>query len=254
MKRIRNNFIVLNLISVLICTPIAAGIVVFFASNQQSNSMGLTMSGRKLVYLVACTALLTALMQTCIVTIISERKIMPQIRRYISGVSNRAYRDPLTHVRNKAAFTDTMEELRKHMDAGERDFALLMMDLNNLKEINDTYGHDCGDDYLISSCRMICQVFRHSPVFRIGGDEFVVLLQNEDLRNHESLLAELDRRMSMTQDEEEVWRRISIAKGIAFCTDKDDVPLAVFRRADGKMYRNKDEMKRSAYNRSKKTS
>jgi GGDEF domain-containing protein len=54
-----------------------------------------------------------------------------------------------------------------------------MFDLNDLKHINDRYGHERGDEYIVNCCRLICQVFKHSPVFRIGGDEFVALLRGE---------------------------------------------------------------------------
>ena len=90
---------------------------------------------------------------------------------------------------------------------------------------------------------MICRVFRHSPVFRIGGDEFIVILQNEDLDNHDKLLAEFDRRMIASQKESDPWKVVSVAKGLAYCTVSDETPDDVFKRADEKMYQDKKNMK-----------
>lgn len=59
----------------------------------------------------------------------------------------------------------------------------MSLDLNFLKVINDTYGHEKGDISIKTICRIVCNVFDHSPVFRVGGDEFVVILMNEDLNN-----------------------------------------------------------------------
>ena len=73
---------------------------------------------------------------------------------------------------------DKVEELKETMKTNKHTkFALVECDINGLKGINDTYGHEIGDVYIVNSCRGICSVFKHSPVFRIGGDEFVVILQ-----------------------------------------------------------------------------
>ena len=63
-----------------------------------------------------------------------------------------------------------------------------VFDCDNLKQINDQNGHDKGDIYIRAASQLICRVFAHSPVFRIGGDEFAVVLQNEDFINREDLI------------------------------------------------------------------
>lgn len=60
------------------------------------------------------------------------------------------------------------------------EFALLVADVNGLKEANDALGHESGDQLIKNTSRCICKIFEHSPVFRIGGDEFVVILTGED--------------------------------------------------------------------------
>ena len=80
------------------------------------------------------------------------------LKKYISGMRYKAYSDPLTHVKNKNAYEMEKERLERQMHAGDAKFALLMLDTNDLKEINDTYGHDHGDEYLMTCCQLICRV------------------------------------------------------------------------------------------------
>ena len=78
-------------------------------------------------------------------------------------------RDPLTNVSNRIAFEDKIKYIQSQINTDpESNFALAVFDVNNLKRINDSAGHDAGDDYLIRSCHLICNVFKRSPVYRIG--------------------------------------------------------------------------------------
>ena len=165
------------------------------------------------------------------------------LKKYISGIQYKAYRDPLTHVRNKNAYDTEKERLVEKMKDGQSAFALLMLDINYLKKINDTYGHDFGDKYLLACSQLICEIFRHSPVYRIGGDEFLVILENGDFDDREKLLAEFDRRMAETQQDKDVWKHVSVAKGLAVAGPSDTLPDDVLRRADKAMYEDKLRMK-----------
>jgi len=101
----------------------------------------------------------------------------------------KAYRDALTGVRNKLAFAEFEESLAGQVESGEvGEFAFVVFDVNGLKHINDTYGHKAGDEYIRSACMLICREYKHSPVFRIGGDEFVAVLIGEDYQNRAALL------------------------------------------------------------------
>lgn len=71
-------------------------------------------------------------------------------------------------------------------------FAIVMFDVNDLKKINDTAGHQAGDQYLCEACKIICDIFKRSPVFRVGGDEFAVIAQNNDYTCLEEHLREVD--------------------------------------------------------------
>ncbi len=165
------------------------------------------------------------------------------LKRYVASMNNMAFTDPLTQVKNKTAYDRATLGLQKDMDEGDAEYALVMFDLNNLKSINDAYGHERGDEYIVCCCSLICGVFKRSPVFRIGGDEFVAILVGESYANRDALMAELNRAIEDSLSAEEPWRRLSIAKGLAVYDKSDATPDAVFVRADEAMYQDKRRMK-----------
>jgi diguanylate cyclase (GGDEF)-like protein len=153
------------------------------------------------------------------------------------------YVDPLTHVKNKGAFSDAIEELQVQMNSsqGKMAFAIGVFDCDDLKLINDRYGHEKGDVYLKTASRLICRVFQHSPVFRIGGDEFSVILQNDDYRDREALEQRFRREMAeISAAKDNQWEQVHVAMGIAeYDPQHDRTVNDVIRRADTKMYENK---------------
>ena len=121
-----------------------------------------------------------------------------------------------------------------------------MVDLNFLKRINDTYGHEQGNIAIKKLCHLVCAIFEHSPVFRIGGDEFAVVLEHNDYAKVSDLVdtfnAKLDEMAADTKLEP--WERISAAIGVARYDPVTDSSVAnVFKRADKAMYLRKKEMK-----------
>ena len=123
-----------------------------------------------------------------------------------------------------------------------------MLDVNFLKETNDKYGHDIGNKLIIAVGQLISSIFKRCPVFRIGGDEFLVILQNRDLEDYEELCAKFDSECGneyVSANDENI--PISIARGIAiFDAAKDTKFIDVFNRADDAMYKHKRKMKSSA--------
>ena len=115
------------------------------------------------------------------------KRLSGHMKDHINDLNKRAYVDALTSVRNKGAYAAHRGPAEQITWTGQpSEFAIGMFDCDNLKLINDQYGHDKGDVYLKTACRLICRVFQHSPVFRIGGDEFAVILQNDDYENRET--------------------------------------------------------------------
>ena len=169
-----------------------------------------------------------------------------QIEAY--KMSDLARHDALTGVRNKLAYDQELVRLGYEIDAGVQSFGIAVIDLNDLKKINDLYGHDCGNVSLKKLCNIICHVFAHSPVFRIGGDEFVVVLRGHDFGCADELVEKFRTRIEQTSNNEtddlQPWECISAAIGYAaYDAEVDENADAVFKRADELMYQNKREMK-----------
>ena len=131
------------------------------------------------------------------------------------------------------------------MKESDPEFAIVMTDLNNLKGINDEYGHRSGDLYIRGSCHMMCEAFKHSPVFRVGGDEFVAILTGQDYDNRREIVDQLrkDYEDSYNKTGESPWLRYSAAVGMAENSSGDTTAEFVFKRADEEMYKDKARIK-----------
>ena len=156
-----------------------------------------------------------------------------------------ANRDSLTGLRNATSYTAWVSKFDQEIEGQNSEFGVVVLDLNNLKEANDNYGHAVGNKLIISAAKLISDVFKRSPVFRIGGDEFLVILQNNDLENCEKLLAQFNVNCANTYVEEAGLKiPISIASGfVRFDPSKDMHFEDVFKRADDAMYENKSKLK-----------
>ena len=157
-----------------------------------------------------------------------------------------ANKDALTSVRNKNAYDRFVSEMNKKIETQAAKFALVMVDLNCLKRINDNYGHENGNEYIKKSCGVVCNVFEHSPVFRVGGDEFIVILSGRDYEERKSLVQKITDLFKDSAGNEslEPWLRLSAAIGLAeYEPERDKCVDDVFRRADKIMYENKEAMK-----------
>lgn len=164
--------------------------------------------------------------------------------KQIGKLSIESYKDALTGVGNKAAYIRKTEELDKSEDEN-LEFAIVMVDMNNLKQINDEHGHKAGDLYIKGCCRMVCEAFKHSPVFRIGGDEFVAVLKGKDYENRRQITEQLKAgfEKSYNKTDAEPWLRYSAAVGMAEKASDDKTVDFVFKRADKAMYENKMKFK-----------
>ena len=159
-----------------------------------------------------------------------------------------ANKDALTGVRNKIAFDNVVKSLNEKISKGEEiEFGLAMIDLNYLKDINDNYGHDSGDRALVKLCNLICAIFAHSPVYRVGGDEFIVYFKNRDYNEAKQLVAEFEDKIAKLSKDKDLSpeEQVSAAIGYtAYIEGKDTSVDDVFKRADQLMYVNKRKMKK----------
>lgn len=176
----------------------------------------------------------------------SFRQTVAHLHKYISYINELAYRDPLTGVKNKTAYLENVKRLEEDARIRRVQYAVLVFDINGLKEVNDTRGHDFGDMLIIGACKIICGVFKRSPVYRIGGDEFVALLEERDYDRYPELLDELQAAFNAYNADAHNEIKISVARGIAIYSEETDLTYNdVFKRADNAMYHNKLEMKKT---------
>lgn len=164
-----------------------------------------------------------------------------KIREEASIAYEKARRDGLTGIKNKTAYGEFEAKLNKQIQSGENvKFAIALCDVNGLKTVNDTLGHIAGDEYIRSASRLVCQTFAHSPVFRIGGDEFVAILRGSDFENCERLEKKFTEAVKENVDQ----HKVVVACGISvFDKEHDKDVSSVFERADALMYKNKMRMK-----------
>jgi diguanylate cyclase (GGDEF)-like protein len=153
-----------------------------------------------------------------------------------------ARRDELTGVKNSNAYKEYEEKIDRKISSGDEDLKIgvVMCDINDLKYINDTMGHNFGDEAIQATSNLICSVFQHSPVFRVGGDEFVVVIKDHDYEHREALLERF-------REEAEVNRKTRtgpvVASGMAVYEEGDRKLADVLCRADHLMYENKGDLK-----------
>ena len=178
---------------------------------------------------------------TCIIHTFVELDEKEERDRQLGSVRKMAYKDPLTNVKNNTAYIESKRSIDLLLRDGTiTEFGLVVFDLNNLKTINDTKGHEAGDKYIQKGCRLICNTFKHSPVYRIGGDEFIAFLEGEDYRNRILLIDTFNDRVEGNVKNDGV----VISAGLAvFDPDKDSDYDTVFERADKKMYERKKKLK-----------
>ena len=183
-------------------------------------------------------------------------KMTEDIQEYVSEIiraekkaknlQELANRDSLTGIRNKTAYDNEIKRLQAKIELGDKKIGIAVIDLNFLKKINDVYGHENGNRTIQKLSALICGIFAHSPVFRIGGDEFTVILRGADYDQYDQLKERFNAEIEkMAEDESlEPWERVSAAIGAAFYDESlDDDLSSLFRRADREMYEQKKNMK-----------
>ena len=177
------------------------------------------------------------------IPIIGIRNVDEQIRREqeYARALRMANQDALTGVKSAHAYAADERKINQAIESGvQQPFAVVVCDVNDLKGINDTKGHSAGDQYIKDACAIVCNVFKRSPVYRIGGDEFVAILRGSDFDDCERLME----RLAAANDAHRDGSGVLVAVGLAVYEPGTDANLAaVFARADAAMYENKKGMK-----------
>lgn len=156
-----------------------------------------------------------------------------------------AFYDPLTGLPNRVLFYDRLRQALSHAARSHGVVAVLFLDFDGFKSINDSYGHDNGDKLLAHMAkRMLAQMRSEDTVARLGGDEFTVLLANETSMGGARLAASrLLNEISLPYRINDEAVTISASIGIAFSTAENMEPEDLVRNADHAMYRAKADGK-----------
>lgn len=183
-----------------------------------------------------------------IIELMEVNKELVDAQKETERITIIANKDSLTGVKNKTAYDFEVENINNQIKNKEDiSFGIAMFDLNYLKKTNDEFGHTVGDEALIKLANVICLVFAHSPVYRVGGDEFVAILRGSDYDNSESLIDEFKERIEdlINSKSLEDSKKISAAIGYSIYDKNIDTCVDdVFKRADKNMYQHKREMKK----------
>lgn len=178
----------------------------------------------------------------------SFKQTVASLKEYINYINILAYTDVMTQIGNKTAYDKRVEKLIGQIQEKRASFALLVMDVNNLKMVNDQYGHEAGDALLKDAANLMKKVFDEENIFRIGGDEFAVIFENYQDQDLEKLIekfqSEIDtfNQVGIKAYESE----LHIAVGLAYYDKEQDCSFVdVFHRADVCMYENKKFQKRN---------
>lgn len=151
-----------------------------------------------------------------------------------------AYMDELTGLANRRKCEEYMKELETHTEK----YCILCFDLNLLKKINDTYGHEKGDELIKRFADVLREVYSlYGITARIGGDEFVAILNNVSVQETEKLISDM-LILIETKNKEDDILKLSTAYGYAMSDEvADSNPHIIYKLADDRMYEYKKKSK-----------
>ncbi|MBO4639990.1 MAG: diguanylate cyclase [Treponema sp.] len=168
------------------------------------------------------------------------KSVRKELRDYIAKAHTMAYTDVLTGIGNRNAYFEAVDRLSKKIGKGQANFAVAIFDINGLKNTNDDFGHECGDIMIRSASEILKVFFPQESLFRIGGDEFVVLMENITAERmaliFDHITPQIDAKVIVRND---VSVPLAISKGFSVFGPEDTTVKAVFQRADNLMYEDK---------------
>ncbi len=178
-----------------------------------------------------------------------------EMTHYISYVHEQAYTDSMTGVGNKTAYLDMVKNLNKKIESGNASFATVVFDVNGLKTVNDNLGHEYGDMIICDTALIIKRIFDSAHIFRIGGDEFIAIMEGRYTDKYMlELFKQLDKELaSFNANEKNYEMTLSFSRGASVYRSGEDADYqTVFKRADEAMYANKGQYYRQFGDRRKR--
>lgn len=167
--------------------------------------------------------------------------LVNSIREMVDKLDIYVYRDKITGLRNTTAYDKKKKELKAKVYPK---YAVVVFDVNFLKRTNDTYGHDVGNELIKIASSNIRKIFINSSIYRIGGDEFVAVLENIDYDRRDELISLFDKLFENKSFEaKNNIIKVSVARGMSVSRQGVDYDV-IFAEADKAMYKNKQEIKK----------
>lgn len=163
-------------------------------------------------------------------------------KEYIAYIQEIAKKDALTGLRNKTDYLMYVDQIVREYETKNKKYSVIVFDVNHLKYVNDNFGHEKGDELIVAASKYICKHFIHSPIFRVGGDEFVAILDSDDYENRYELVEEFKKYMKLSAKSEDIMD-FCIACGLADYGKDGQKFDDIFAVADQRMYNNKKELK-----------
>lgn len=198
----------------------------------------------RLVSRILITVTLASMVLFAVILLLQYRRIssvkLETERENSRTFQSMANTDSMTGVRNKHAYSEYEVALNEMIRSGEaKDIAVVVCDINGLKHVNDTKGHAAGDQLIKDASTLICEHFIHGAVFRIGGDEFAVVLHDKGFTTLEETFAAFNREV-----EDNITKgKVVVSIGYSVLLHEDEQLHDVFERADNMMYERKKELK-----------
>ncbi|WP_161940215.1 GGDEF domain-containing protein [Anaerotruncus rubiinfantis] len=240
-KHLRTYYILLDTVDsgwgmMAFCTVLIYFALIFFAAYPKPMVQRLEYAPSWLVFAAVVLACYAVFLQSIRKTLHIQRQNerLEQEKRLFQLV----YLDALTGLYNRAAYVERVNTLEREREHGGQAICCVMLDCNRFKQINDRFGHHAGDIALRRVADALRTVFSEvtEQLFRIGGDEFTVILQDSSPEQTEILLADLSAEMKQVSAKLDM--PISVASGYAFTQQEESIENA-FIRADREMYKNK---------------
>ena len=163
------------------------------------------------------------------------------LKKYIAFMHKQAYTDQLTGIGNRNGYFELTTALDEKIKNGEKvEFSFVIFDINLLKEVNDSYGHEVGDKNIESIGKTISEIFGEDHSFRIGGDEIAVILENTSEEETKKMIEKFEATFAQENLDDIAKYGFSASKGYAsFDPNIDEDFSSVFKRADKNMYAEK---------------
>ncbi|MGD8241454.1 MAG: diguanylate cyclase [Desulfobacterales bacterium] len=173
------------------------------------------------------------------------------LKAELQSVKEESMRDGLTGVYNRRAFDEQIKALLDHNDVQRRGFSILLLDIDDFKYINDTYGHPIGDRVILALADVCRQMIRSDDFLaRYGGEEFVILLPGASRRNATKKARQLCKEIAQTRytldDDDAPPLSITVSIGVTARERRDDTE-ALIARVDKALYQAKQEGKNRAF-------